>query len=55
MCWVDLGQLLTQPLSQSLASEGQEKKTRNFMGQDKDREITYQLPSWAKQTRPGEN
>jgi len=28
---------------------------KKLMGQDKDREIIYQLPSWGKQTQLGDN
>jgi len=30
------------------------KQNKRLAGQDKEREITHQLPSWAKQTRLGE-
>lgn len=32
-----------------------EKRIRKLTGQDKDRNITYQLPSWAKETQYVEN
>lgn len=52
--WVDLSQMPTQRLSHSPFSAGQkENKLKKLMGQD--REIAYQLPSLAKQTRLGEN
>lgn len=44
-------QLLSFPLFSN--TEG-EKKKEMFMGQDKNREITHQLPSQAKQTQPEE-
>lgn len=44
-------QLLSFPLL--IKTEG-EKKMEMFMGQDKNREITHQLSSQAKQTRPEE-
>jgi len=34
--------------------DGKIKAKKGLMGQDKDRQITQQLPSWAKQTRLGE-
>jgi len=34
-----------------LSKTGGENKKEKLMGQDKDREIIYQLLSWAKQTR----
>jgi len=34
---------------------GRESKMEELVGRDKDSEITYQLPSQAKQARPGEN
>jgi len=34
---------------------GGEYKIKKLLGQDKDREISYQLPSQAKQTQLGEN
>lgn len=36
-------------------SMGEENKMNKFMGQDKDREITYLLSSWTKQTGYGQN
>ena len=37
-----------------LSWTGERKYNESLMGQDKDREVTQQLLSWAKQTRLGE-
>jgi len=52
--WADLG-WLTDPcpavLSLSLCNRaGGGNRMKNLMGSSKDREITYELSSWAKQT-----
>lgn len=38
-----------------LNSMGEENKVKKFMGQDKDKEITYLLPSRTKQIELGED
>lgn len=46
----------SQPLSCSLSQQvWKETKMKKFVVQDKDREITFQLSSWAKQAQLGEN
>jgi len=41
----------TQPLSLPLLNRIRGKtKMKKFADQDKDRDITYQLPSWAEQS-----
>lgn len=53
---VGLGQLSTQMLSVPLlGTTGEENRVEILRGPDKNREITYQLPSKAKQTRLGED
>ena len=37
-----------------LSWTGERKYNERLVGQDKDKEITQQLPSWAKQTQIGE-
>jgi len=45
----------TQPLSLPLLSRtGGGNQIEKLVGQDKDREIAHQSPSWAKQTQLGE-
>lgn len=57
--WVDLGCLPDfHPIVLSLGlfnRSGEEKKMKNLVGQDKEREITYQFLSRAKQTQLEEN
>jgi len=48
----DAHSLFLKPL---LNKAGGENKVKRLMGQDKDREIKYQVPSPAKQTQPGED
>lgn len=50
------GQMPTQLLSHShLQQVGGENTMKKLLGQDKDREMAYQLPSQAKQARLVEN
>ena len=58
MWWVNIGWLPgvhQAALSFRLLSRtGGENETKKLVGQDKDREITHQLPAQAKQTELGE-
>jgi len=51
LAWLDAG-CPPKPLYHSPSSTGQGRKNndKKLVGQDKDREITQLLPSWAKQT-----
>lgn len=55
--WVDYAWLpATRPAGLSLSLNRQGKKVRRkISGQDKDKQVTYQSVSWAKQTLPGKN
>lgn len=58
--YLDVFQMPTQPLSQSPSSVppgwgGRQNRVEKLVGQDKDGEIAYHLPSWASQAHSEEN
>jgi len=51
--WLDIGHMpdaYTAALTPLLRWTGEENRMKKLMGWDKDREITYQLPSWVEET-----
>jgi len=42
------------PITPFLNWAGERKYNKSLVGSDKDRETTHLLPSWAKQTQPGQ-